>query len=916
MNKKISIVVLFSVIAAILITIAYFSFFRSPKVLSANLKAVSPNTAFVVEIKDYYDFVETLNQNTSFWSELINVEPFSKWQAELQKTDSLFKQFTELDVLLKKKPVLLTLSLMGKHSLIPTYIVEMDELSSESAIIEWLSVNYGEASIKSKAYQNTKIWTIEKNGISVSMALYQGLWIASTSDIQVEESVRQIDQSTSVLDDESFVKVHKTAGEHVDANIYIHYQGIDKLWTQYINPNYQSDFKQIKYIADWSELDVNFSKNQVLLNGFTYANDSVNNYLNVFRGQKSATLKIDQVLPSNTSFYMAFELFNFDAFQNRQNQFNDRKGQGESYQKWFDNFKEAHQIDWFKVFPEIINGEVVLAQTLVNPLDLNQNTFLILETHGESPTMELLMPMLEQMANKQGVELNTLYTDYAVKDDKTQRIYPFPENDFAERWLGRMFSNAKSKYFTFIDDYLVFGSSVKDLKRFIDDNERQSTLENDSFYKDLMAELSSESGLLCYSNINRSEHLFNLFFSKEVADPIAKNFEQLKKFQAVVIQINPSDELFYANLYLKYNPVIKEKPRTVWESKLDTLLGIKPKIVTNHRNNQKEIFVQDVNNTVYLINRNGKVLWRQNIGESIQSEVYQIDYYRNNKLQYLFNTKNKIHIIDRDGNNVEHFPINLRAEATAGISVFDYDGSRDYRFFIPCKDKNIYVYDIEGKLLKGWDFKGAEAIVKTEIQHFRIGETDYILASDKNRIYILNRKGEEKIKLDKAVIKSENNPFFLTYKDNLPYFTSTSPDGQVFMINPEGQVWLKEGLKVSPNHYVQIADLNNNQIFDLVYTDGGNLKILYDLKNPFNYEFEAEVSAPILFSFSSNITKIGVTDFEHQLIYLFNENGTLYKDFPLRGTSMFSISLFSSESSKFNLVTAGSDGFLYNYEVP
>jgi len=180
----------------------------------------------------------------------------------------------------------------------------------------------------------------------------------------------------------------------------------------------------------------------------------------------------------------------------------------------------------------------------------------------------------------------------------------------------------------------------------------------------------------------------------------------------------------------------------------------------------------------------------------------------------------------------------------------------------------------------------------------------------------LNRKGEEKFKFKKSIQKSVNNPFFLVYKDDIPYFTSTNSNGNIFMINEKGDVFEKEGLSVSKDHYVSIINLNKNSLFDVVYSDKGEIKILYDLKKKFTYDLDGELSLPIPFEFSKQNKKIGVTDFTNKNLYLFNGDGTIYKNLPLKGSSEFSISLFKNGAQKFNLIVGSSDGFLYNYEVP
>jgi hypothetical protein len=92
----------------------------------------------------------------------------------------------------------------------------------------------------------------------------------------------------------------------------------------------------------------------------------------------------------------------------------------------------------------------------------------------------------------------------------------------------------------------------------------------------------------------------------------------------------------------------------------------------------------------------------------VLSEIFQIDYLANGKLQYLFSTKNKLYIMDRNGVNLENFPVTFPSPATNGVNVLDYDNNRIYRYFVACEDKKVYAYDKEGKLMPGWNFEGTK----------------------------------------------------------------------------------------------------------------------------------------------------------------------------------------------------------------
>ena len=78
---------------------------------------------------------------------------------------------------------------------------------------------------------------------------------------------------------------------------------------------------------------------------------------------------------------------------------------------------------------------------------------------------------------------------------------------------------------------------------------------------------------------------------------------------------------------------------TEWTVNLDYETNYKPQFVINHYNQAFEIFTQDIENNIYLINDNGALLWKKKIGNAILGDIHQIDRYKNTKLQYLFNTK-------------------------------------------------------------------------------------------------------------------------------------------------------------------------------------------------------------------------------------------------------------------------------------
>ena len=71
---------------------------------------------------------------------------------------------------------------------------------------------------------------------------------------------------------------------------------------------------------------------------------------------------------------------------------------------------------------------------------------------------------------------------------------------------------------------------------------------------------------------------------------------------------------------------------------------MKPVIVKNHVTGNNEVLIQDDANRLVLIGEDGKILWKKNIAGEILGDVYQVDKYKNNKLQYMFNTSRQFRI--------------------------------------------------------------------------------------------------------------------------------------------------------------------------------------------------------------------------------------------------------------------------------
>ena len=372
-----------------------------------------------------------------------------------------------------------------------------------------------------------------------------------------------------------------------------------------------------------------------------------------------------------------------------------------------------------------------------------------------------------------------------------------------------------------------------------------------------------------------------------------KKKESLRKFWALNWQVQRDKDIYFNSLMLGYSEKGKEEAQTTWQSTIGSTIPFKPQIVINHNDRQnREIILQDNQNNLHLVTKDGRIRWSIPLPEPILSEIHQIDYYSNGNLQYLFNTKSKLYLIDRNGNNVAHFPVEFRSPATNGVNVFDYDNNRNYRYFVACEDKKVYAYDNEGKIISGWIFDKTDHPVTTPVQHFRVGKKDYIVFKDESRIYIQDRRGDTRVATT-ARFQNSRNPLVLDL-NGTPKIVATDISGKVYYLFFDGKYAEKKTGKFSENHFFTCDDLNGNGVPDFVFVDGNELSVFDENgKKLYHEKFNNPIThQPNIYNFGPKSKKVGIVDSAANQIYLFNPTGNCTRVFRCRATVNSALAVF------------------------
>jgi hypothetical protein len=880
--------------------------------VSSAMNAIPSNAAFIFESKQSTKTWAKLSQTNDIWKELLNTETFSKLNKQTHYIDSLTKTNKSIVQLLNNGSIFVSAHVSGANTFDFLYVYSLPNLGNQSTLEQFIKSVSNNIEPTYRDYDDVDIATIyPTKKDSLSYVILKGILMISAKKSLVEASIRQLKSGISIANDKNFSKIISTAGKNADANIYLNYKNLPNILNHFINPTLKREYNAIPDFADFSGWDITIKPNAFMLNGFTQANDSTANFLNLFLNQKPQKIELTKVLPSKTAFFLFWGISNVKTFQHDYQKYLITKKYATGYKKYIEDINKKYHINIQQSMLDWIDNEIALVITEPSSSNYINNSYAVIRSNNIEDAINSLNTLTDSVNNIDHSEIDTSsYRNHIINHLKLANVL--------SHLFGNQFDKINNNYFTSIDDYIVFANTSEALNSFINDFENNKTLSNDKNYQSFSENISNDANIYMYSSIARSTNIYRTFVSEELAKNIEDKVDLFNKFEGIGVQFTSSNKLFYSNIYLKYNPHFKKEMGTIWESKLDTSISSKPQVLINHNTKAKEIFVQDDANKIYLINNTGKIIWRKQLNEKIMSNIIQIDALNNNKLQMLFNTKSAIYILDRNGNEMRSFPIRLKSSATNPISVFDYEQNKDYRIFVACENNTIECYKTNGKKLTDFKLGKTNYKVKLPIQYFNFNGKDHLCAVDeKGKIYIFNRKGEISIQMKENLAPAIHTFFTEQGKDkNSTFIIAADTLGDIIKINLSGN---KERIKIQNFESFtdfNYKDLNNDKIKEYIFLTKNELNVFSKDKSLlFNYEFKEEVIPKLqYFSYPEGKDKIGVVSRSQNEIYLFNENGTICKDFPLTAKTPFEISDLNNQGF-YNLISGSSNNSIYVYQL-
>ncbi|MCH2045076.1 MAG: DUF3352 domain-containing protein [Saprospiraceae bacterium] len=839
---------------------AYLGFYRMPFSTISPFEAVPSNTVLVFETKEIEKTAVKL-QETVYFKDLSSVVFMEKWEKDAHLIDSLclattsyssFARQSHIVSALQKSKAddiewLFVLKNRNKHFDINRFIDETGLLIEEKS-----------------SFQGAELYRLKNDKFSFAISYYKGLVLFSTASVIVEYGVVQLNNiNSAVIYQKHFRTVQKTNGSG-DLSIYINYSNLPSLGMTFINPA-KNSLLSSNIFDHWSGLDAKFQEDNFVMSGHTYINKKSLFWSTLLKQKPAAEVKIQKVVPYNVAFMFHVGVEDYQQFY-------------ESYQKEkYEDF-ERYVLPWMG--NEV--GYMVLDPNSKDSLNFTSDKLLAIRTKDRDQAEQALLNYGKRFGILQEKEYLGGYT-----------IRKLAGNDWALPILGEAFNDIQTPYYVVVEDFVIFANASNTIENWLVSYSKNDIIANNESFQKHVKQLKNKSNAYVLLNTPEAFRLILSYIHPTFWSSVKKRLESVQRISPIGIQFSSLKDHFLMTFLASWSSkqiVRKERQTSIaWTCDLQHEARIAPQIVRNHKTDANEIIVQDVEHILYLIDQSGTIIWDKALDEPILSKIYQIDFYNNGKLQYVFNTPSHIYMIDRKKNVFRK--IELATPASAAMLVIDY--GMGIRLFVPCANGDIYGFTKEGKPLAGWSPQNKTEAINLPIQFFQHKDKDYLLAANTSgKVYLFRRDG----KFHTSPINIGGKISSIGVDAKLGRIAAGGTNGKIYISNLKGKRFGIGALKgMKKNGKFAYADvigderkdyirLSNNRLSLTYYNDQQKIVTLPD--HSFDQPQDEVFTIKLKGEAKSNIATVSK---RMQQIFLMGGNGKMKKGFPFVGTSRYTV---------------------------
>lgn len=317
-------------------------------------------------------------------------------------------------------------------------------------------------------------------------------------------------------------------------------------------------------------------------------------------------------------------------------------------------------------------------------------------------------------------------------------VSEFKYGGFAASVLGGMFEIPDESFSVRIGQWLVIGSEAG-VKMYSDPNFLAAPLSQSSLVKAHGKTLSSkDNAFLLWAPLSDNGALLGRLFSKNFATNLALSATGINESLLAAVSLGKGEVSVSLDL-VRTAVSGEEVVAPVCVSVSDG-----PFTVKNSGTGKMDKFALQGGRLV--LSEDDIPLWTVPFAGSLCGRAANVDFYANGKLQIVFVSGRRLYMLDRLGNMVDGFPVELGKQVLLGPDVYDFNNARRYNIMVLNTDNTVDMYNLKGEKPASWQGITASDKLLGLPDYFTRGPKSYWAAHTASQTLVFTFYGGQPVK--------------------------------------------------------------------------------------------------------------------------------------------------------------------------
>lgn len=674
-------------------------------------KAVPSDAIMICDIGNNTEVLNTLTDTSAFGSFLINSNnAMMKIEEKLKNNEDFRKAHT-----------IYSLHYSSKNKV---SFLQITDLSSINKNGESFSAPLKQSSCSSRAYNNTVIYNLND---SLCFSLYRNCLLLSNSRYILESSIRHLIKGVSILDNQEFSAISSKNISTDNSILYLRHSYSGKIFSGIIGRKLWKYADFFSKLSLWSIYNIESSNNGLTLNGRFYNGSDDSKQTRMFCKLEPQKTKAQEIIPANALIAITIPFENREKYINCYGKFLGANKKLLKYESNLHNVTKKGSLDPLK---------------WADSLGIDEVTAMYIPIQGK-------YEWVNAFRCKSGSGLKGIIPGLFKKGNA--KICKFSNKGYLSALFGELFNNANEDYYVITDSWTIIGSKgaitqfAAIEQPYLNIDEYLNTANEKRLIKAncisrVFVNMQSGKDTICTKIIGAlNESCFQNGFNKRNFLYLTVDINVEDNQPQVLINIVGKN---ISNLNIKRklkNPVAidtKEHPVTIEKSS-------GPFELKEFDTGEKCFMQQMPNNALQYYNKEMKAVWAIPFNSPLCGKIEQVDLFKNDKLQMIFVSEDKLYALDRRGRFVNNYPRKLCKMVEFGPILIDRSNNKNYEIIVLNKDNSISLYDLEGNKPQGWqDIKTPEPIYKMP-EVLKVNGRFYLIVKTPDILHIYSFLGKE-----------------------------------------------------------------------------------------------------------------------------------------------------------------------------